>query len=456
MIKFNFLVFLFIAFVSRCTLYAQELASRVSQIESNVVWINGKESISGFGFIIGQKDSTFYIVTANHTIDEATPDGQKPNIKVSLKNRKELVARLIHQWKEQDDDLALLSIQTSPGYKWLKGCEASAEPSLQDVPTFIAWDGQWKNYNFDYVGGRIIRIDPPYIQFSNDDVKPGASGAPLVTAKGIMGMVLRQDVDITALSIKKVKELITAYDQSMYQLEPLNLRERMILIPESESFLIGSDNGKKDVQPQHPVRINSFYLDRYEVSVNEYRSYLEYGNKRNSFSQLGADQPIRNISWLDAIHFCNWLSVKEGYTKFYSIDEKNDVIYPNWESNGYRLPTEAEWEYAASGGKSNAVSTTTPGAKNFRSIQDGKANEFKLVNMVGNVAEWCWDYYRKDEYRKRTSGRDNPRGPETGKNRVVRGSSEANAKNIQIYTRQRRPANATYPNIGFRLARNAS
>ncbi len=130
------------------------------------------------------------------------------------------------------------------------------------------------------------------------------------------------------------------------------------LIPAGE-FMMGSPDNDKDAgreeKPPHRVRISkSFYLGVYEVTQAQYKAAME--NNPNAFSPNGdgkdkvagqsTDQyPVTGVSWFDAVTFCNKLSVKEGRRPFYEIDDK-DVRVPDWNGPGYRLPTEAEWEYA--------------------------------------------------------------------------------------------------------------
>ena len=192
-------------------------------------------------------------------------------------------------------------------------------------------------------------------------------------------------------------------------------------------------NGEEDERPQHDVRITRpFYLGVTEVSQAQYEAVM--GNNPSYFSATGngkdkvagqstGEHPVENVSWLDAVKFCNKLSEMEGRKPFYEINGET-VRVPDWKAPGYRLPTEAEWEYACGGDpadleehawfKGNSGSVTHPAGKKL-------VNRFGLHDMLGNVREWCWDAYDQDYYKQ--SPRDDPTGPDIAgaASRVIRG-----------------------------------
>ena len=193
------------------------------------------------------------------------------------------------------------------------------------------------------------------------------------------------------------------------------------------SFMMGS-NDYSDEKPIHEVSVSSFYISKYEITQKEWQEVM--GSNPSYFK--GDKLPVENISWYDAIEYCNKRSIKEGLKPCYSGSGAN--ISCDWTANGYRLPTEAEWEYAARGGKkskgykysgsddikkvawykSNSGSKTHP-------VGENQANELGIYDMSGNVWEWCWDWYSSDYYSKSPSS--NPRGPSSGEKRVLRGGS---------------------------------
>ena len=128
----------------------------------------------------------------------------------------------------------------------------------------------------------------------------------------------------------------------------------------------------------HKVKVSDFYLGKYEVTQKLYREVT--GENPSSFK--GDDLPVENITWLDAVRFCNKLSERDGRTPVYAIE--GDAVSWNREANGYRLPTEAEWEYAARGG------TTTP-------FYTKKAPGADDVNFYGHYPYQIEQNYFNDE-----------------------------------------------------------
>jgi formylglycine-generating enzyme required for sulfatase activity len=218
----------------------------------------------------------------------------------------------------------------------------------------------------------------------------------------------------------------------------------MSLILKGE-FLRGSDAddrlGRADERPQRKVRITQpFLLGKFEVTQAQWNEVMRKNPSR--FNPKGAydkavkgvdthDHPVDSVPWLEAIRFCNKLSERHGLAPYYRI-EGNTVTIKG--GDGYRLPTEAEWEYACRAGTStrwsfgdreadlkdhgwfegNSGGTTQPVGKK-------KPNAWGLYDMHGNVPEWCWDRYGADYYRD--SPGTNPTGAGGGLARVLRGGS---------------------------------
>ncbi|MDR1505800.1 MAG: SUMF1/EgtB/PvdO family nonheme iron enzyme [Treponema sp.] len=210
------------------------------------------------------------------------------------------------------------------------------------------------------------------------------------------------------------------------------------------TFLMGSiaGQGNANERPQRQVSLSGFSIGKYEVTQAEYEAVM--GNNPSSFKD--SRLPVETVSWLDAVEFCNRLSRAANLTPVYMISGAS--VTWNSGADGYRLPTEAEWEYACgdwidgwlggnSGRTPHPAGQLTP-------------NRYGLYDMVGNVQEWCWDWYG-------SYGRDpqsNPRGPESGTTRVRRGHGFQNAGRPLVTNRDyaipREKNNAT----GFRIARS--
>jgi formylglycine-generating enzyme required for sulfatase activity len=209
----------------------------------------------------------------------------------------------------------------------------------------------------------------------------------------------------------------------------------MVLV-EAGSFQMGSAGGRSDEQPVHEVRITRpFYIGKYEVTFAEYDRFCEdTGARRPNDRGWGrGQQPVVNVDWYDVVAYCNWLSEKEGLTPCYS--GKGKVTQCDFSANGYRLPTEAEWEYAARGGHLSRgyayAGGDDPDAVAWYDANSGgltqpvgqkQPNELGLYDMSGNMYEWCWDWYGGTYYA--SSSVDDPKGPPPEKSLTPRGPNK--------------------------------
>ncbi|MCP4716109.1 MAG: formylglycine-generating enzyme family protein [Deltaproteobacteria bacterium] len=215
----------------------------------------------------------------------------------------------------------------------------------------------------------------------------------------------------------------------------------MVLIPGAE-YLMGSNNGDPDEQPVHTVRLNPFFIDIHEVTIVQYKKFLdETGFAKPDFWQPELDkddEPVVGVTWHEAAAYAAWA--------------------------GKRLPTEAEWECAVRGKTKKNIYPwgTIPDTEmgNYRSfgimpVMRFPSNDYGLYDMGGNVWEWCLDWYSKDYYEFST--RNNPKGALKGIHKVLRGGA------WYCTHKQTRCANRYYSlpssrsfNVGFRCVRSSA
>jgi formylglycine-generating enzyme required for sulfatase activity/TolB-like protein len=255
---------------------------------------------------------------------------------------------------------------------------------------------------------------------------------------------------------------------------------------EGGAFTMGSpesETGRNSNETQHQVQVNGFWMGKYEVAQKEYEEIM--GINPSGFKDLNL--PVEQVSWYDAIEYCNKRSIYEGLTPAYTIDKtrfdpgntnSDDsiawLVSWNKQANGYRLPTEAEWEYACRAGTASPFNTgntisveqanyngNDPYNKSaavqvlYREKTIGPAalppNNWDLYNMHGNVWEWCWDWYGEYTAEKQ----DNPAGPEFGGSRIIRGGGWYGYDvNLRSASRAGFIASKRASYLGFRVVRS--
>jgi sulfatase modifying factor 1 len=239
---------------------------------------------------------------------------------------------------------------------------------------------------------------------------------------------------------------------------------------EAGSFEMGSDNEQfKDENPKRTVTVNAFYISQYEILFDDYAGFCKIAGYSEPYGEPGF--PATNITWERAVMMCNWLSRRDGFNKAYKIalDDKGNVldVSCDFASNGYRLPTEAEWEYAAKGGHrskdytfsgSNSPYSVAWFSENYKGLEHKPGellpNELGVYDMSGNVAEWCWDVYDESFYKKEFY--DNPKGPDAGERRVYRGGTRRDKMvHIEVTRRSWLEQDQKSLYIGFRVVRSA-
>jgi formylglycine-generating enzyme required for sulfatase activity len=240
----------------------------------------------------------------------------------------------------------------------------------------------------------------------------------------------------------------------------------MILIEGGEYYMGNDYSANNDERPEHKVMLNSFFMSKNEVTVEEYAKFTRVTGHKAPDGEANA--PINNITWEEAVMYCNWLSRASGYDKCYDLKRDSSrfkvTFIPG--SNGYRLPSEAEWEYASRGGiksKSYAYSGSheldevawyISNAGNApHEVGQKKPNELGLYDMTGNAMEWCYDWYIIDYYKN--SPTENPTGPETSISKVCRGGNYMCQPDVLRITRRfNLEPNAQEGLAGIRLVRN--
>ncbi|MFO0938922.1 MAG: bifunctional serine/threonine-protein kinase/formylglycine-generating enzyme family protein [Gemmataceae bacterium] len=193
--------------------------------------------------------------------------------------------------------------------------------------------------------------------------------------------------------------------------------------------------------PSHRVRISQpFYMAEREVQVSDFITHVKDTSAEmlaNTVYDIDRNTVMRNCTWLNCIKYCNQLSAKEGLTPAYQIAGKAVHLVPG--ANGFRLPSEAQWEYACRAGSTSPWSFHLPidsivndldEATNLLKLKNQEPNAFGLYNMYGNSEEWCWDWYGVDYYRKcnATELVVDPIGPPSGQMRVRRGGGYLHAR----------------------------
>lgn len=263
--------------------------------------------------------------------------------------------------------------------------------------------------------------------------------------------------EIASVHIKEEIPVVKDTEEKIVQPEePGPVPEDMVYVG-GGTFLMGKSSGPDDEKPAHEVKLGSFYMMKYEVTQKQWREVM--GSNPSHFK--GDNLPVENVSFNDVIIFCNRLSEKEGLTPCYSGSGEN--IACDFSANGYRLPTEAEWEFAARGGNKSkgykyAGSDTIGSVAWFLGNSGDKthpvgtkaANELGLYDMSGNVWEWCWDYYGKYD----ASAVTDPTGPLKGFARIKRGGSWVLLEEgCYITNRHNGGANGRSSSVGFRVVR---
>jgi len=288
---------------------------------------------------------------------------------------------------------------------------------------------------------------------------------------------------VTAVAVGTATITVTTADGNKTATCAVTVGFEMVSIP-AGTFTMGSptsESGRYSDETQHPVTLNGFYMGKYQVTQEQYQAVM--GTNPSSFSsspqagEIQGKRPVERVSWYDTLVFCNKLSVMEGLSPAYRINGSTDPAV--WEtaptsdnatwnaveivagSTGYRLPTEAQWEYACRAGTTTAYNTGNTISDNTgwyssnsgsKTHEVGKkpANAWGLYDMHGNVYEWCWDWYGYYS----SSAQTDPLGASSGTDRVRRGGSWfPSAEFLRSAARDGDYPGVRGYDLGFRLVR---
>ncbi len=301
--------------------------------------------------------------------------------------------------------------------------------------------------------------------------------------------IVSNGVPMTALSVTNTSPAM------FFRLYNTNTPPGMAFIPAGPFTMGDTLDNEADAIPTN-IYVSEFFMETNLVSLSQWQSVYNYAtNNGYVFDHAGSgkatNQPVQVVDWYDALKWCNARSQQANLTPVYYIDPAMTQVYTNgqvtitnvnWSANGYRLPTEAEWEKAARGGLSgqrfpwgNTISETNanyvgntglsydlgPNGNNAVGVSSGypyttpvgyfAPNVYGLYDMAGNVFEWCWDWYGTPYGQPTTM---NPTGPASGTLRVVRGGDwDGNANALTCAARSAGGQNGAVNYIGFRCVR---
>jgi formylglycine-generating enzyme required for sulfatase activity len=295
-----------------------------------------------------------------------------------------------------------------------------------------------------------------------------------VDLTGELSQLLRSDrfrLDQDRDTLANLRGYLGKADVARYTFLKKRYFPEMVAVP-GGTFTMGCDpeiepDCKSD-ETQHEVRVGDFQMARHETTWWQYHLFCQATGREYESPQWGADgdNPVVNVSWYDAIEYANWVSKQLGRDTVYSGDLGSYTVRADWSKKGYRLPTEAEWEYAAKGGKAKQPfiysgadsldlvgwfgenSDTGDGIQRTRAVAQKSANGLGLYDMSGNVWEWCWDWHGSYD----SEASDNPTGPEGGYRRVHRGGDwSTRAQTCRVSFRSYDTPGSRDDRIGFRL-----
>ena len=437
--------------------------------------IGSRERSTSYGFVVDELEGDLIIAAPYEPLSENDTKLYGPDYRVALNGISGTFGLELIEAYEQDL-LAYFRLPKPRGFSW--NFEDLHHEDLNDSSQSAYYLRQPLNsepeillgtMDVDLEGYLNMKVDPTLQR--TQITGPGIQGNLVYADQKIAGLITGSNPksgDLTGLSFDFIqaiwentlqKVILEQDDTPDYQLPPNFPLPEMVSIQggtftmgctESIRKIVGDDCEENETP--HRVRLDNYQMATTEVTFAQYDAFCAAtGREQPDDRGWGrGDSPVINVDWYDAIEFCNWLSRATDREPVYSID--GETVTPNWQANGYRLPTEAEWEYAArERGRDvvfgNGKNLADPAEINF----DGSAvyktdysvvggyrsqtvpvgslnspNALGLHDLSGNVWEWCWDGY--GEYPQTDKGAvPNPRGNSQGSLRVLRGGSWFNS-----------------------------
>ena len=362
--------------------------------------------------------------------------------------------------------------------------DAGSKIETVATPTFSVESGE-------VISGTSVTItcatEGAKIYYTKDGSEPTASGTEYTEAISIT-----EAVTLKAIAIKDGMSK-SAVASASYTIKALAVPEGFVKVTGGTvtgSTDYASSDGDYIFVEGRKVTIQDMYVSDHEVTQAEYAKYCKYGSSSPSSSYgVGDNYPAYYVNWYDAVVYCNLRSIDEELTPAYKIGEETDpakwsrivgdsengycgpsstnstwnALTYDTEADGYRLPTEAEWEYIArEAGKSTTTYSgsdtindvawySSNSSSKTHEVKGKNANSLGIYDMSGNVWEWCWDWYSS------ISSSTADTGASSGSGRVDRGGSwYNNASGCAVSFRSSSNPSSRYGNLGFRVVRSSS